>query len=274
MVHQTSPLNPKKTPARTTVRAVALPAEHGGWGFLLEPLLLGLLVVPSLPGLTLTVAVVAAFLLRQPTKIAVGDWQRGRTFVRTRLAWRFVLIYSSVTAVGLLVTAWMSGFEWLIPPLMALPFGLIFLYYDFAQPGRSWQAEITAPVALASAVASMALIAGGLLAPSLALWGVVAARAVPAVLYVRARLRLDRGKNPDRVLPIAAHAIALLVVLTLIVMELLPWLTALPFVLLLARAVHGLSAYRWRVSVKALGFSELGLGIGVVLLIAIGYWLA
>ena len=34
---------------RVRVKTVALPNEHGGWGLLLEPVALGLLVVPSWP---------------------------------------------------------------------------------------------------------------------------------------------------------------------------------------------------------------------------------
>ncbi|MDX2007394.1 MAG: hypothetical protein SFU83_19325 [Meiothermus sp.] len=32
---------------KVPLRSVALPNEHGGWGFTLEPILLGLLVAPG-----------------------------------------------------------------------------------------------------------------------------------------------------------------------------------------------------------------------------------
>ncbi|HDL49896.1 MAG TPA: prenyltransferase, partial [Actinobacteria bacterium] len=32
------------------LRSVAMPTEHGGWGFTLEPIILGLLVAPSPAG--------------------------------------------------------------------------------------------------------------------------------------------------------------------------------------------------------------------------------
>ncbi|MCB0162365.1 MAG: YwiC-like family protein, partial [Caldilineaceae bacterium] len=68
---------PTKQKARPRWRSIALPTEHGGWGFLLEPLLLGRLVAPSAAGLLLLVATVAAFLLRQPLKIVLVDRRRG-----------------------------------------------------------------------------------------------------------------------------------------------------------------------------------------------------
>ncbi|MBX3001593.1 MAG: YwiC-like family protein [Caldilineaceae bacterium] len=258
--------------ARGGWRAVALPAEHGGWGFLLEPLLLGLLLAPSAAAAALSLAVIAAFLLRQPAKIILMDLRRGRTFARTEMAWRFAIVYAGIALFGVAATASLAGIDWLLPPLMALPFGLIFLFYDLTQPGRTWQAEITAPVALASAAASMAIIAGWDLGLSLALWMALSARAIPSILYVRARLRLDRGKDPDQILPILAHVIALFLVATLVQIELLPWPSLIPFVILLARAFHGLSTRRWRVSVKTIGFMELGLGIATVLVIALSHW--
>jgi hypothetical protein len=262
-----------QTSAHGQWRTVALPVEHGGWGFLLEPVLLGLLVAPSGAAAALSLAVIAAFLLRQPAKIILVDWRRGRTFARTQLAWRFAILYAGIALLGVATTVSLAGIDWLLPPLLALPFGLIFLYYDLTQPGRTWQAEIAAPVALASATASMAIVDGWMLGPSLALWIALTARAVPSILYVRARLRLDRGKDPDQILPILSHLIALFAVATLIQIELLPWLSLIPFVILLARAIHGLSTRRWRVSVKVIGFVELGLGIATVLLIALGYWI-
>ena len=43
--------------------------------------------------------------------------------------------------------------------------------------------------------------------------------------------------------------------------------------MLLARAVWGLSPWRWRSSVIALGFLETGFGLLAVLIVALGYWL-
>ena len=52
--------------ARSPLRAVAMPSEHGGWGLTTEPGLLGLLVEPSLAGAALAVAALLLFLVRQP----------------------------------------------------------------------------------------------------------------------------------------------------------------------------------------------------------------
>ena len=70
---------------RSTLRTVALPSEHGGWGLTLEPVLLGLLVAHSVSALCIGLAAVLAFLARTPLKLAVVDARRGRTLERLSL---------------------------------------------------------------------------------------------------------------------------------------------------------------------------------------------
>jgi hypothetical protein len=58
---------------------VAIPSEHGGWGLTFEPVLLGLLVEPSWPGVAIGAAALTAFLVRTPLKFSiaavVADWR-------------------------------------------------------------------------------------------------------------------------------------------------------------------------------------------------------
>jgi YwiC-like protein len=68
------------------VRAVAVLDEHGAWGLTLEPLLLGLLVAPSWPGLALALAAFTAFLVRTPLEVVLVDRWRGRSLPRTPAA--------------------------------------------------------------------------------------------------------------------------------------------------------------------------------------------
>ncbi|MBK8334978.1 MAG: YwiC-like family protein [Acidimicrobiaceae bacterium] len=53
---------------RSTLRSVALPTEHGGWGLTLEPVLLGLLLRWSGAGLCLGVAAFVAFMAAHPVE--------------------------------------------------------------------------------------------------------------------------------------------------------------------------------------------------------------
>src|SRR3954465_4543353 len=83
------------------LKTLALPTEHGGWGITLEPVVLGLLVAPSLAGAGLALATVGAFLVRHPFKIVTGDRRRGRRFARTPYAERFTLVYAATGLGGL-----------------------------------------------------------------------------------------------------------------------------------------------------------------------------
>lgn len=253
------------------LRAIAIPAEHGGWGFLLEPIALGLLVVPSLAGVLIGLAAVAAFLTRQPLRLVLADRRRRKRHERTVVAERIGLVYAGIAAFGLLAAIREAGLVPLLPLLLVSPFLLIFLAYDVQRQSRALLAELAGPVALSATAASIGLAGGWYLAESLALWGVLIARAVPAILYVRARLRLSRGEDSHPAVPLAAHVAGLIVVAALVRVGLLPALAAVALLLLLLRAAVLLSRYVPSMTTRAVGFLELALGALTVVLVAAGY---
>lgn len=256
---------------KPALKGVALPAEHGSWSLVLEPILLALLVAPSWSGLAWAAAAFALFLAYQPVSVAWSDWRRGRKFARTETARRFATVYLLVAGAAGVLGWWQSGAAVLLPGLLALPLLLTFVYYD-QQPGRSWQAELAAPAAFAAIAAVIALAAGWAVGPAFALWGVVVARAVPAVLFVRVRLRLDKGKLAAVWPPLLAHIMALGAIAVLVGMGLTVWTAVVASLLMLLRAVWALSPWRWRTSVKTFGFFETGMGLLYVLVVAAGYW--
>lgn len=262
---------------RSVARSVALPAEKGSWSLVSEPIVLGLLVAASWAGAALAVGAFGLFLFNRPFKVYLADRRRGRLFERSLLARRYALLYGAIGLAGFAAGWALAGWRPFIPLAMAVPLLALFMIYD-QRPGRFWQAELAAPVAFAAIVAAMALAGGWAMAPALALWGFMAARSVPAVVFIRARLRLDKGKaaGPGESLAatVLAHGLALVFVGGLVWAGLLPWLAVVAAGLLLARAVWGLSPWRWRMSVIALGFLETGFGLLAVVLVAVGYWLA
>lgn len=259
---------------RARLRPVAIPNEHGGWGFLLEPLLLGLLVAPSWAGVWIAVAALGAFLARHPLRLTLTDWRRGRRFNRTRLAERFVLFYGGLAAAGLILAALTAGPEALWPLLFATPLLMTHLTYEMRGDTRQLLPELTGPAALAANAACITLAGGWQPDPALALWIIVVARAIPSVLYVRARLRLERGQTAPIGPALVTQAAGIAFVALLALAGLTHWLAVLALTLLLARAAYGLSSYRRRVPAKIVGFQEIGYGLLTVLLVALGYGLA
>ncbi len=259
-----------RSSALRALRAVALPAEHGGWGFLLEPLLLGLLVAPSWAGASLSLGVFGLYLLRHPLKLALADRRRGRRFARTAAAERFALVYTAVGLAGLGGAAALAGSQALLPLAAAIPLALTLLGYDAANRARDLLPELAAPAALAASAASIALAGGWALPPALALWAILAARAIPSVLYVRARLRLEHGR-PTAIAPaLLAHVGGLAAVVLLSLGGLAPRLAAAALVALLARAALGLSRWRRSATAKVIGFREMAYGGLTVLATAAG----
>jgi hypothetical protein len=256
-------------------QAVALPPEHGSWGLVGEPVALGLLVAPAWASLLVGLGAFAGFLAYRPAKLALGDLRRGRRYPRTALALRFAaafgLVACLVLAGALFLDRALAGPGWLLPFTLAAPFAVVFVVYDL-RPGRSWQAEVAAPVAFAATAAAMAWAGGVPPAVALSLWAVMAARSVPSVLYVRERLRLER-REPARPAPaVAAHLAGLTAVAALAAAGWLPWLGVLAVGLLLARAAWGLSALRRPATPRAVGFGEIAWGVVTVTLVAAGWW--
>lgn len=263
-------MTPTPQANKLRIRAVALPAEHGSWSLVAEPILLGLLVAPSWAGLCLALAAFFAFLAHQPLSIVWGDARRGRRYARTALATRFALGYTAVTLVCAVLAIWLAGWTPLLPFVLALPLMFVFVLYD-QRTGRHWQAELAAPVAFAAVSAAIPLAGGWTWPTALALWCVMIARSVPAVLYVRARLRLVKGKPAQVGLALLAQLGGLLGVALLVWWGLLPWTAVVALLILLGRAASGLSRWRRPLSTKALGFVETGLGLLTAVLVAVGF---
>jgi hypothetical protein len=250
---------------------VALPTEHGGWGFALEPILLGLLVAPSMVGLGLGIAALGIFLVHHPLQLAVRDRMRGKRYPRTVWAERFAIGYAgtAVLAFGLSLVSTQSGF--LVPLLIAVPFALVQIIYTVRNRGREMLPEFSGAVALAGVAPAIALASGWAAAPAFALWGLLIVRATASILYVRARLRLERGEAADIRLALAAHGAGVLAIGALAAAGLLPGLAVVAVMALLARAAYGLSSLRKPVRAQVVGFQELGYGLLTVILTALGY---
>lgn len=274
---QAEPLTARPAKRAISYKSVALPAEHGSWSLTAEPILLGLLVAPTPAGLFMAIAAFAVFLVNRPLKIYATDRRRGRAYERTALAMRFVVLYGAIALAASAITFVLAGWRPFAPFILALPLLLIFMAYD-QRPGRFWQAELTAPAAFAAVAAAIGLAGGMTWQPALGLWGFMITRSVPTVIFVRARLRLDKGKEggagENVSATIAIHVLGVAAAVALVRVGWLPWAAVLAAVILLGRAILGLSDRRWRASVQALGFLEVGFGVLSAIIVAIGFWLS
>ncbi len=264
------PAPPAARPGAAALRRVIVPSEHGAWGFLAEPLALGLLAAFSVAGVLAALAVAAAFLTRQPLKLWTADRRKGKRYPRTATAERALLALAGGSAACLAGAVALAGPRLLYPLALAAPVGAAALALDLRNRGRGWISELAAPVALTGSVAVIVLAGGGGTAAALGLWGILACRAVPSVFYVRTRLRLERGEEPSTGVAEAAQATAVAAALALAATGLAPWLGTAAVAVLAGRAFYGLSSIRKPASARQTGLRELGWGGFTVLATAAG----
>ena len=257
-----------------SLRAVALPAEHGGWALIFEPIALGLLVAPSLAGLLIGAGAFACFLARHPIKLAVGDRRKHQVLRRTSFADRFALLYITLAVVFFALVVASTNTEDLLPLLVAVPLVLVQLIYDGLGHSRKLIPEIAGALGVGSISTAIALAGGWPRATAYALWIIIACRHVPTILYLRVVLSRRRQRQAVTVNGpvIAVQLLALLIVLVLFFLKMAPALAIIVFFVLFVRAVVVLLTQS-ALTPKRLGISEIVFGVFAVLTIAAGYWL-
>lgn len=257
---------------RRRLQTVALPNEHGGWSFVGEPILLGLLLAPSGGGVALATAAVAAFLLRHPLRIVLRALRADRSAPRLRAARPFVVVYGAVlTTAAILVVVHAPSWRALAPMALSIPLLAAQLWYDTHNRSRDATPEIAGAVATGSLAASMVLFAGWSFGLALGVWAALAVKAIATVLYVRARLRLHRGAPASRSLPMISHGVGVAVLVGAAIVDVSPWSAPMAMGGLTVRAAIGLFAARKGHPAKVVGLQELAFGLGYVLLVAVGY---
>lgn len=250
---------------RVPLKNVALPNEHGVWGFWLEPSLLGLLLAPSLAGLALSLAALAAVLAQHPLSLTLADRRRGKRYPRTVLAERFALGYGFCAAL-LFALALLNAasLHFLLPLLVALPFALTQLIYDRLNRSREALPEVVGALALTAVAPAVLLVGGGLWPLALLAWAVLALRNLGSVVYVRERVKVARKQEPQARFVLALNVAVTLVVLSFAALDLWSWGLLLPFGLLLGRALLGMSRWHLPLKAKHVGMLELLWGFLVV----------
>lgn len=259
--------------SRIPAKSVALPVEHGAWGFLFEPLLAGLLIAPTIGGLFLSIFIIGAFLCRQPLKFVVGDLRSGKRLPRTAVATRWLAYFGSIAAIGFVGSVATAEPRAFIPLVMSAPVAVYLIFQDASRKSRETLAELLAASVLATSIASLTLAAGASSLLASALWLTIVARLVPSVVYVKNRLRIEKKKDHSHLWPVAAHIAALGAVIVLAFQGLGSVLTVAVSLFLLIRSATGLSSRRQKLTAKQLGIREVIYGTIYALAVVCGFYL-
>lgn len=258
----------EKSNQRIALRSVAVPSEHGGWSLTLEPVLLGLLVAPSWPGVLLGVLALLGFLVRTPAKYVFGDRLRGRRTERAQQA-RKVLGIEVLITLGLgIVIVVLAEHSFIWPLVAAAPLVVVEFWFDVRSRSRRLAPELAGTVAVGSVAASVALLGGTPLLIALGLWLAVAARAFAAVFFVRLQLR--RAKQQPFSIPGSdfAQLVAVASMTAGVGLKTTNWVGVIAIAVV--AVVHVLLARRPPPSAQMVGAQQVVLGLFVVLTVGLG----
>lgn len=247
---------------RPAVAPLALPNEHGGWGFLLEPVVLGLLVAPSQAGSLIGLAALFAFLMRHPLRLAASDLLRRRVYPRTRVCLLLAAAYGAVAAAAIGGAAMTGPWRALLPLAGGAAAFAVQFAFDARNRTRELTPEIAGALAGATVAAAIALAGGSANAIALAVAVLSASRAVPSILFIRAALR-----GGGHAVSLALHVAAIGIAAALWSAGAAPAIAIAAMVLLLIRAI----ATRPNTPAKTIGIRELAWGAAVVLAIGLAY---
>ncbi len=256
--------------ASVRLRLIALPVEHGGWGMLGAPILLGLWLAPSPAGFWLSLAALGVFLVRQPLKLVVSDYRQGKRYLRTAWAERFLLGYSAIALMACVMAFWQATAPFWQPIVLVIPFVIGLLYYDLRKQSRQLAAELCGSVAVSALVSAIVMAAGWSLLPALFVWLLLAMQTVAAIIYVRVRLRLARNQPAQRTLPLLIHSVMLVVVIGFLLMGWVSWPVPLVFAFLIVRCWLGLLPHSLATPTPLVGVQELVVSLVTVIGIRFG----
>ncbi len=249
-------------PVPLPARAVFLPREHGSWFLVLEPLALGLWLVPSWAGGALAGAVLAAFFARRPLRAAGSPIHS----LRRQVARETVVMWSALAVAGVAEAGVLGGWAALWPLLPAGMLGLVFLQLDLGGEARNLRAEIAGSAAFSLVPAALAILAGAPVSAAAGLAALAATRSVGSVLVVRAALRPG-----GRVAAFVAVWSGVLLLAGLAAAGGLRWFAPLAAGVLALRAAWLLNPHRIAWPARKVGQAEAAWGL-VYLLLAIASW--
>jgi hypothetical protein len=259
---------PAEARSRALWRQVAVPSEHGGWSLTAEPVVLGLVVAWSWPGLALGLAAMLAFVARTPLKVVLVDRWRHRWLDRSRLAARIAAVELAMIG-GLAAFAATGAVDrrfW-IPLAVAAPLVGVELWFDMRSRSRRLIPELAGTIGIGSVVAAIVLTGGGSALLAIGLWVVVSARAAAAIPYARTQVFRAHGREVTRWHSDAAQVAAAAAVALAWGLGAIP---LAPVVAVTVIAAFNVMAVRGPVKpAVVIGLQQMAFGIGVVVVTAV-----
>jgi len=180
-------------------KQIAIPQDHGSWVFILSPLLAGIFAGGNFnyATLSLTIAAMSAFMIRQPMTVFIKAISRRRPKSDLAPARFWLLIYGSITALALIALIW-QGFSYVL--YLAIPAAPVFAWHLWLVSQRAERKQAGIEV-IATGILSLAAPAaywvalGGYNPLGWWLWAWTWLQSAASIVYAYLRLEQRELKN-------------------------------------------------------------------------------
>jgi len=248
---------------------IAIPQDHGSWVFLLSPLLIGIFAGGKLSAATpfLVIGSLATFMLRQPVTVAIKavSGRRSRADLKSALFWSG--LYALIGLVCLAALTW-QGYAYVL--LLALPAIPVFAWHLWLVSRRSERRQAGVEI-LGSGVLALAAPAANWVAAGSAdptgwwLWMLTWLQSAASIVYAYLRLgqrELEAVPPVNIRLRMARRALLytsfnFFGVLLLSIVQLLPPLLWLPYLLQFVETIYGTFKPAMKAKPTAIGIRQL-----------------
>ncbi len=247
---------------------IALPEEHGSWGFVLEPLILATIVGYSLNGLFLALASFLLFLSHQPIRII---FNKKKNPTLRKKAWGFLFVYLTLIVLFFSLVFQSADYYRLYPFFLALLLMGSFLLFELSGKARKLTSEIIATISISFIAVSIVLLSGWSEIQSWAFFFLLLNRAVPTVLFIHERVNFIHNKYVNKWIPILVGLFGFIITLFLAYSSLIPWFAITGVLVLIIRMIFGFTPKMLKQSLKTAGILEFVYGIIFVIITAIAY---
>ena len=254
--------------SKINIRQIALPTEHGSWGFVLEPLLLALLVAYSLPGLMLSLCAFFMFLSYQPLRIL---FKKKNNNELNKYALIVFSVYVFLAAVFFFITFSQSELIALTPFVLSVIIMLIYLIMLYRQKNRELISELSASFSISILTLSILLFKGWQIKYVIAFLIVLLARSIPTTFYVHTKLQMFKKKEFRNTLPMISTYIFTGILFWTSMLGLTPFLTVAASLMLLVRSHIGIFYIKENFKVVNFGIMEFVYGGLFIIITAVGY---